>query len=393
MGIFGGNKEKGKLVLVFDIGSSSVGGALFLMRDTGIPKIIFSVREPIILEENLNVNRFLALAIKSLKIVTSRIYSAKLGAPKEIFCVLSSPWYVSQTRIIKLEKNAPFIFNSKLADSLIQKEIVLFEEDNLAEYVKTKNPIRLIEIKNIKIMLNGYETSIPLNQKVQELEMTIFISMSPEQVLGKIEKTIQELFHFREIKFSSSVMTSFAVVRDMNTHNENFLLINIGGEVTNISMVKKNILRESISFPLGFNFLIRGVASFLSCSLSEAKSYLSLLKNEHASASLAKKLEVILGKLKLEWLTKFQASLANLSNDISIPATIYIAVDRDLANFFSEVIKSEQFNQYTLAESKFKVIFLSVEVLHGLAEFEENIIRDAFLLLDSIYINRFLNKI
>ena len=90
---------------------------------------------------------------------------------------------------------------------------------------------------------------------------------------------------------------------------------------------------------------------------------------------------------------KFQESLANISNDISIPSTIYIALNKDLADFFAETIKSEQFNQYTLAESKFEVIFLGAEVFRDIAFFEGNVDRDAFLIMDSIYINRFLTKI
>jgi len=98
-------------------------------------------------------------------------------------------------------------------------------------------------------------------------------------------------------------------------------------------------------------------------------------------------------QLKTEWLKKFQESLANLSNDLSIPATIYIAIDKDLADFFSETIKTEQFNQYTLTESKFEIIFLNTQMLHDTAVFEENVIREPFLIIDSIYINRFLTKI
>ena len=127
MGIFSRNKdkEKGKLVLVFDIGSSSVGGALFWKEKSGIPKIVLAFREPIALDKNIDVNQFLSLTIKSLEIVANKIYMTGMGAPKMIFCVLSSPWHVSQTRIIKLKKNMPFVFTSKLADALLQKELPL----------------------------------------------------------------------------------------------------------------------------------------------------------------------------------------------------------------------------------------------------------------------------
>lgn len=242
----------------------------------------------------------------------------------------------------------------------------------------------------MKTVLNGYGTSKPLNQKVKELIMTIFISMSPDQVLQKIENAIGRHFYSKDIKFSSFVMSSFAVARDMFVHQENFLLIDIGGEVTDISMIKKDILCASISFPIGKNFIIRGVSSALNCSLDEAKSLISLYKDGHMVRPTEKKIEPIINKLKIEWLKKFQESLVNLSNDISIPATIFITVDQDLVHFFTETIKNEQFNQYTLTESKFRIIFLGIQALHGIAVFKENIIHDAFLIIESIYINRFL---
>ena len=388
MGIFSRHKEKGKLVLVFDIGSSSVGGAFFWMQTSGVPKVVISLNEPITLQKTFDIDKFLSSTIKSLEIVVSKIYRAGIGKPEAIFCVLSSPWHISQTRVIRLEKNAPFIFTAKLANSLIQKEMALFKEEYLAKYLHTDNPVRLIEFKNIKTMLNGYETLSPLDKKAKELEMTIFISMSPEQILKKVEETTRRHFHFEDIKFSSFVLSSFLVARDMHINQENFLLIDIGGEVTDISMVKKNILHESISFPLGRNFIIRGVASALGCSLSEAQSYISLLQDEHATEFVAKKLKPVISKFQLEWLYEFQKSLANLSKDISIPATIYLIVDKDLVDFFCQTIETEQFNQYTLTESKFKVIFLGAEVFHGLVVFENNIIRDPRLIIDSIYINR-----
>jgi len=403
MGIFSKAKEEEELALVFDIGSSSIGGAVFEVQKAGIPKIILSVREPIILEEKINIDRFLFLTIKSLEIVASRICMMGVGKPSKIFCVLSSPWYASQTRTIRLEKNTPFLFTSKLADDLITKEINLFEEEHLTKFSHIDNKVRPIEFKNMKTMLNGYATPDPFGKKAKTLEMTVFVSMSGEQVLKKMEETIFRHFHCKAIKFSSFVMASFAVARDLFVQQENFLLVDIGGEVTDIAMIKKDILSDSISYPLGPNFIIRGVAEGLGCSLSEAKSLISLYKDKHAVDSTEKKLEPIINKLETEWLKGFQESLANLSDNISIPATIFITVDQDLADFFSAIIKAEQFSQYTLTESEFRIVFLGAQTLHGITAFKparnafsvanaggDNIDRDPFLIIESIYINRFI---
>jgi hypothetical protein len=383
-------KDKNKLMLVFDIGSSNVSGALFWAQESGTPKIIFSATEAIKLEEKVDTDRFLLLTTQALGVVVNKIYKSGMGIPEEFFCVLSSPWHVSQTRIISLKKNTPFIFTAKLAEDLIKKEIGFFEEAHSSKTINIDAPNRTIELKNIKTILNGYETSDPLNKKIKELEMIVFISMGEEKVLKNIEDTIRKCFHFNQIRFSSFVLSSFTVVRDMHIQKENFLLLDIGGEVTSISMVKKNILKESITFPLGSNFLTRGVASDLGCSLNEAGSLISLLKDGHAEDRAVEKLSVSIEQLRKNWLKSFQESLANLSNDISIPATIYMTTAKNLSDFFCQTIKAEQFNQYTLTESKFEINFLDTPIFHGLAVFEDGVTREPNLIIDSIYINRFL---
>jgi hypothetical protein len=294
-------------------------------------------------------------------------------------------------QIYNLEKNTDFIFTEKLADELVQKEVALFEEQHSAEYKNINGEERTIELKNIKTSLNGYDTVKPLNQKTKSLQMTIFVSASPEEILKKIEDTISKFFNVGNLKYVSSSLSSFIVVRDLFIEQKNFLLIDIGGELTDISMTKKEILRESISFPLGTNFLASGISRDLKCSFGEANSFLSLYRAGHASSDVIAKIEPAIAKLKTEWLSKFQESLANLSNDISIPANIFITVEKDWANFFSELIKSEQFNQYTLAESKFQITVLGAETLHGIASFDDNVARDPFLIIGSVYVNRHLN--
>jgi hypothetical protein len=385
------SKEKDELVLIFDIGSSVVGGGLFLMQQSGIPKIIFTAREKINISEVADVDKFLSATLQSLKVVTEKVHSAGLGAPDKTFCILSSPWHTSQTRFINLEKNTDFIFTPQLADDLVKNEISLFEAERGPAFGITGNREKTIELKNIKIYLNGYETAKPLKQKAKTLEMIIFISISPEDVLDKVAKTISKFFHSKELKFVSSSLALFVTVRDLFNNQDNFLLVDIGGDLTNISMTKKDILRESISFPSGVNFFIRGLSQEMKCSLDEAQSFLSLYRDGHASLDVAKKIETVVNNLKTAWLQKFQESLANLSNDISVPANIYMFVEQEWASFFGELIKKEQFNQYTLTEDKFKITPLNTEALHGLASFGDNVLRDPALIVGAVYINRHMN--
>ena len=390
--IFGFSKKKEEFVLSLHVGSGSVGGALVRLDNSGVPKIIFSVTEPVAIEQKLNTQKFFLKTLKALEAVADKVHRSGLGAPERIFCVLASPWYASQTRVIELKKNTPFIFTEKIADELIQKEIKVMSEEHILEYGDAENAIRAIELKNIKTSLNGYETFKPLYKKTKELEMMIFISLSGEKILAKIEDAIRKSFQFESIKFSSFAMASFTVVRDLNAEQENFLLLDIGGEITEMFMVKKNVLHDSISYPLGRNFFIRNVALELGCTISEAESLISLFQSGHAEEKVAANVGAIMDKLRAEWLAKFQESLASFSSDISIPSRVHITADPNFVDLFAATIKAEQFSQYTFAEAKFEINIIDTKLLHNLAVFGEETARDTFIILDSVYINRFLTK-
>lgn len=390
MGFFS-KKKKDELVLVFDIGSSSVGGAFFMMKENGSPEIIYSFRESIIVLEELEINSFLTNTLKALKIVVAQMCLKGIGKPEKIFCVLSLPWFHPETRIIKYSKDESFVFNHKLVNSLIEKEV----ESVVKSYnqdVKNQTIIP-IEMKTMGVSLNGYEIENPENQKAKELELFTFYSLSEKDFLDKVEEEIQKHFHYKTIKFSSFLISSFTVARDMFVNYDRFLLINIGGELTELSLIKKQKIKDNLSFPMGCNFILRGLAKNLNLDIKEARNYLLMYKDNHLSDKANPKIEENINILKNEWLKNFQNSLNNLSGDVSLPATVFITVDQDLAPFFSEIIKGDQLNQYSLTEDKFKIIFLSTEALHGIVTFRNNDFKkDSLLIIESIYINRFFNK-
>lgn len=390
MGIFSRTPGKGELVALFDVGSSSVAGALVYLRKDNVPHVIFSVREPIALSKNFEFNSFLEATLKSLEVVALKVGKSGLGAPKRLFFTLSSPWYGSESRVIRFEKKDTFTFTSKFADELIEKEVALFRAENSEKYANFHSRMLPVELKNMKTILNGYPSANPINQRAEELEMTIFISMSAEEFMTRVQDVAIRHFHREEIKFSSFSFVSFAVTRDFFAKESSFLLVDVGGELTDISLVKQEVLASSVSFPKGINFMVREISQFMNCSSAEARSMLTLFKEGHAGEEIQKKLGPLIDKLKSDWLEGLQVALAGLSHDISVPSLIFVTIEPEFAEFFGSLIKMEQFSQYTLSEAKFEVSFLGTEELHGRAVLEKDTARDPFIILESIYINRFL---
>ncbi len=388
MSLFSSKKKK-DIVALFDIGTSSVGGALIVKDNKNIPTIIFSVREPIKITENFDFDRFFSYTMQSIQKVAHKINLSGLGVPNKIYCTLSSPWYASQTRSIKLEKNTNFIFNSKLASDLNKKEFSLFEQENIKQNNDIISGAHIIETKNMSVSLNGYRVQKPLGMKAKKVEMSLFLSMVEKNIITKIEESIGRYLHFKNIKFSSFIFSSFTTLRDVFPKEEDFIFMDIGGEITEIGMVKKDILLESVSFPYGKNFILRSLSKKIGHDIDHTKSLFNLYLQGHLEKKNSEKIKKELDILSLEWLKQLGISLNALSSHILLPHTVFLLVEQDMISFFGDIIKKEESNQYTKTISKFKIIPIDTKILHGQVIFEKETKRDVPIITQSIYINRY----
>src|ERR1035437_8456216 len=106
------SKKKDKIIALFDIGSGSVGGAIVRIPidGKGVPTILKSVTNEIKFHKRLKAKNFMKDMISALDLTVNALYNKKVGVPDQIVCVLASPWYLSETRVIKMKREKPFIF-------------------------------------------------------------------------------------------------------------------------------------------------------------------------------------------------------------------------------------------------------------------------------------------
>ena len=379
-----GNKNKSELTAILDIGSGRVGGALVQISGADKPRILFTTQKNISADHGLNIDKFTSAMQKSLREVLADLEGAKLGKVAKAVCFLSSPWYASQTRDIRYTRNAPFVFTQKLLDELIQKEIKLFEGDHLQKYHDDAEP-RIIESKITQILLHGYKTEDPFGKKVSEIDISAYISISPEKLLAIIERDIFRAFHVSKVHFATFLLSSYAVARDIFPEKENFILIDVGSELTDIAIVKNDMLAESMSFPRGANFILRKVAEGLGKSMAESSSLLNMCLDEKLGVGDQEKVAKHLQMAKKEWLSMFQKSLGEMASDLLVPENIFLITDKPMASCFIEAINKEEFSQYALSEKKFEITSLTEPLLHNFCTFEPEAGRDRFLILEAIF--------
>ena len=186
--LFNSKKGREKLVAVFDIGSDSVGGAIAKISTDGkyVPLIIKSVRSEILFHEEVDLNILLKNMLLALNSTATILHDAKLGAFDEIICVMASPWYLSENRLVKMSKEHSFIFTEKIADELLQKEILALTETYKKKYPNIDNKLELMEHHIMDVSLNGYKAVAPLGMQSKSIEMNMVVSLSSKSCLDQI---------------------------------------------------------------------------------------------------------------------------------------------------------------------------------------------------------------
>ena len=383
MGIFSSlKKKKSERVLLGSIGSATVVGA-FISIEAGITTVTATVSTDIAALSDLSLSQFEKEMEKALRQTLGSLAKLHSPAPDRTVVYFSSPWYASQVRIAKMSRPSPFVVTKTVLSDMIARELKAFEDEEIAGSRGGKESLRAIESKVIQVKLNGYPTAEPANLSASELEISIFLSVAQERTLKGVEEIITNEYH-SPIVFSSFLSASFIVVRDFFPHESDYLLVEVGGEVTDVTLVRESALIQSASVPLGSNFILRRLSTGLKRSVSESVSLCTLYLEDKVEASIKDACARILTEAKDEWLQSFQKVLFSVSNELSIPDTVLLSVGTDIAPWFIDTIRREKFNQYALTEKEFKVIVLNAEIFHESLSFAPGVPRNPCIIIEAL---------
>lgn len=392
---FSNSNKLEEVSALFHIGSGSVDGSLIRLSKKSKPEIIYSVKIPIPFQKNLNLERHYNLIIKAYDSSLKNIQ--KQGLPhlnftgfrnygiKNVFYILSSPWCISQTKIIKIKKDNYFEIST---DSI--EGIITDQENKFLSYNSTETS-KIIERKIITAKLNGYKTSEIYGKKAKDLELSLFITSAPANLLKELKNTAHRYFNFRFSHFNSFALSSFSAIRDIYPDKENFIYIDIHGELTDVSVIKDNIFVESISFPLGKNFFIRKISEKLRVSGGEAYSLINIYAIGKCNQATSQKVQTAINDSLKIWLDNFHSILTSLSLKMYLPRTIFVIVSDEFSVFLVKKLKEERFTQFSMTDEYFNVIVLDNKGLCKYCQSENYFKKEPFVELECVFLNKVFN--
>ena len=391
-GIFKKRENKTSNHIIVDIGSGSVGAALLVMQNNqdktnfALTKI---VRKELKIDNNIGFPEFVSLMNSGLKEAITSI-TTNSGKIKDVHIFLSSPWYASQSRDVKMKRDKPFVISKKVLVDLVNKESSMFENTFLKKYEGIGKGIKLIEKKVIDTRLNGYHIQDAIGKSALSLEMSLFFSMSPSDIVENILSVTKHLCQKSKVFFHSSSFSIYMSLRDLLVNTNTFVICDIGAELTEVSIVSGGVLMQSASFPEGTETFVKGIMKKTNKSKLEALSYMRMYTEGTLSEVESSKFVDCISETENIWMKSFTKSLESVATAGYIPRQIYLFTKSDTKKYFEDIIKQEPLYGKQGAEP-FTVIPVDSKFLSELVKVSSSENRDVSLMVSSYYMVKYIN--
>lgn len=361
-------KKESECLLVFDIGSGSVGGAIVLTSKANTPTILYSFRTDIPFQEVATGRRLSSLMLRSLSYVLTALsregfelagFGAKRPRIKKILVSLSAPWVASMPSFISLKNKESTIITEEVFNALFLHSL------NAQDSPKTIAPKGSIKIEEllIKASLNGYETSAPYGKEALEAEFAIFSSFSRPSLTEDITEVINHLFHVEHVRFHSFSLIAFTTLKKMYPKEKDFIFLDVSGEQTEISIVRNGIIVETSTFPSGKNHIVRMLKHSATIPPRGAEAFLRLHHSKNGAGKMVKHVEDVLERAKGDWRDRFVKTLTTLSEEIFFPKSLFIMSDDDVLPHFKLALEGCDLGKFTVSPRTLRITPLNAELL------------------------------
>ena len=348
------NKKEGQRIIILDIQSGLVRGAVILKKESG-PVLITSMVTKAIsgTTEIKNADHLSKRTIKLLSDVVDHLArDVDSYEIDRIEYILSSPWVHSKLKTVKInyEKETEI-------DQNVLKDVIKSEDKNMM----TGTDSRVIERKIFDVRLNGYPTANIASKKAHSLEVSMVTSFSSDKFLSKVSSTVNRHFDCKKDTLHSGLLLQFMALRDILKDRNEFIYIHVHSELTDMIIVKDGLCKHIASFPFGMKTLLRKISKGTKETVESSDSLLSLYQGSKLSETEQNRMKEIVVPLMTEWVKLGSDSFKDIFDIANIPKTVYLSAHSHFDLFKQALIFDNIYNfdvvSYDSIDSGNEVIF------------------------------------
>ncbi len=373
-------KSEEETCLLVDIGNGSMACALVLFAKNKKPRFLYSIERPFIVTEKPDIRRL----SDGMDTLLDSLLSTIIKKSKSLSYVVvsfSSPWFVLKTKNIHLENNIPFTITKFFINSIVSKEEKIFKKELLTEFSGSKDRrFSAIEQSLVHTTINGYAVEDVIGKKTKFLDASIFLSAIATNIKEKIVNIISKQTHIPEDKIllHSFPLVLFSAVRDNFTKSQDFILMDITSELTDMTLVSHGVISKNISFPFGRRSIVRQIAKTFNISPEIAESQLSMYISAKIDQTGLETMQKLMQDLEKEWSVYLEDTLQSLSENMILPKTIYITADNDTTPIFMDFLSGKNI----------EIVHINKEVLSPFYQTDSKIGENEFITILALFYDK-----
>ena len=341
-----GKKEK-QVSLVVDVGNSTITCALVLFNEKELPVFLYISTENIVLNDVPQASRLIDSMISKLDSqlinITKRGFTHKYWSnnSKNIESAIisfSSPWFISKTKHINIANENDFIISEKFLDNVIDKEEVSFVNELTAN---TNDTFEIVEKNIIHTKINGYSLTNPIGKKTKNIDAFVCLSAMDRGIVEKVYDSILRYGHIHKEKIAIHTfpLVAFSVIRDFFSGVNDFLIMDITGDMTDMTLVQDSVIMQTTTMPSGRNFILRQISKAFDVPIEIAESLLHLYNSEIIDDSQKVKMQEVITQVEKEWAIYFENSLLEISPTLSLPENLYLMASSDVTPIYNSFLQ------------------------------------------------------
>lgn len=334
--------DKESYSLVFNISSGSITGALIKFTERVGIDVILLEKEKISIQTETSIQKRLRAMQTTLSSVANKIAKKGLGKIEKTFYLFSSPWSVSQTKTIRVKEGKAFKVTPTYLNKLISSHEKQYQEDiaKAKSFADITSLGQVVDKKIVQIKINDYPVEKVNNQLARDLELSLFFTIVPKEILQAVEDAVSKSFRTKHIWYHASSLTIFSALKDLFPQKDSFLYLDMSDELTDIVLVKDGIMINEASFPIGHSYFIKKLAKEMKVTEELALSTLKLQSNKSNDELAALKLSVALDRVSKIWLDHVTQVFITLKEKVYLPETLFLIINNDLTNFLASKLKT-----------------------------------------------------
>ncbi len=331
MSLLSRDKKFGQSIGLIDLGSGSVS-LVVLNADN---RITFSAGKTFPARASDNLVTFLTEASGAIKTMLAEMPASLNPRPSRYSIILPAPLFMAVSKTLSQTADQTFTFNqAKLQDIARQSATEYLEKEELLFSALAPDKNVLIENKVMSLEINDYPVSAPTGQKIKSFRAKQYLSLGSQKVLFQLAEAIKVSTQVNQIDFQTFPLVAYQALDHLLQANpDDYLILDAGGELTDLIAVHNRHFSSHFSFPYGLNFLLKKIAASANTSLVEAGATLRLYYEGKLEPTARDRLTDLLIAERKVWLDYFLTALKKISEKTFIFPHIYLLGD-DYANFF-----------------------------------------------------------